>query len=63
MEGRGRGEQPGSESTDQFLLGCNTHTDLPLYSVTSMHGNAVRLLKLEGEGKTRSDGENRKEEE
>lgn len=52
----GRGEQPGSESAAQFLLGCNTNADLPLYSVTSMRKNAVRLLKLEGAEKTRSEG-------
>ena len=56
----GRGEQPGSqswsESTAQLLLGCNTDTDLLLYSVTSMRETAIRLLKLEGAGETRSDG-------
>lgn len=57
---RGRGEQPGSrswsESTAQLLHGCNTSTDLPLYSVTSMRETALRLLKLEGAGEPGNDG-------
>lgn len=39
--------QSWSESTAQLLLDCNSNTDFPLYSVTSMHEINVRLLKLE----------------
>lgn len=49
------GIRPGLRALHNSCLDANTSTDVLLYSVSSMHQTAVRLLKLEGAGEARSD--------